>query len=771
MQVSRCRPLAAVLALLGLLSLDPLSAAEATATAAATTAARPAAAGELLVKFKAQASTTARAQKHAREGSRRLREFRQSGVEHVALAAGQTVDAALARYRADPNVEYAEPNYKVHATLLPNEPGFVQQWALNNTGQIGGLAGADIKAPAAWDRSTGSANVVVVVLDSGIDYNHPDLVGNVWTNAVEVAGNNLDDDSNGYVDDIHGYNPVDGNGDPVDVYGHGTHMAGIIGATGNNALGVVGVNWNVRIASCKALDDFGDGTVANILSCLDYARSLKTAGYNVVATSNSYGAVGGFSQAMRDTIAAQRDILFVTGSGNTGLDNDSTDFYPANYDLPNIISVAATDASDLAASFTHVGRRTVHLGAPGANILSTLPGSSYSTASGTSMSAAYVTGVAALLKAQDGTRDWRAIKNLILSGAAANTSLTGKTITGRRLDAAGATACVNRPLLSALKVPAAFTAGVPTVLSALSINCAAASGPVTATASNGAVVTLRDDGVAPDQAAGDGIFTANWTPTAGVSYVDFSSPAGTERVGAPDLTVPLLTVPASVAAGGSFTASITAANTGSRPAAATTVSLYRSVDGVITTTDTLLGSVAVPALAAGAQQVLSLPVTLPATTVAGNYFVGAIIDPANTVAEASEANNLSAARVLSVTVAAKPADLTVTALSAPSTITRGRSITVSGTVRNAGLGAAAASTLGIYLSTDAVITGTDTLLATVAVPALAAGASSAFSGTLIVPTTVAAGRYRVGAIADSANVVLESNETNNTRATATVTVR
>ncbi|WP_158219697.1 S8 family serine peptidase [Ideonella sp. A 288] len=757
--------LVAAAATLALLPLGTLSAAEARPVQA-----REFVQGELLVKFKSRVPAAERASRHARDGHRRLREFRNVGIDHVALAAGESMDAALQRYRANPDVEFAEPNFVLRAQATPLDPGFPQLWGLNNTGQAFGTPGADIKAPLAWNTTTGSAGVVVMMIDSGFDHTHPDLAANAWVNAAEANGvAGIDDDGNGFVDDVHGIDVSNGDGDPMDDNGHGTHVAGVIGAVGNNNLGVVGVNWTVRLAACKTLNALGESSVAGAIACLEYTRALKNAGVNVVAANMSWGGPGGFSQGLRDAISAQQDILFIASAGNLALNNDTNAFYPASYDLPNVIAVAATDRNDALPAFSSYGRRSVHLGAPGVDVLSTFPGAQYISATGTSSSAAYVTGVAALLKAQDPTRDWRAIKNLILSGASPVTSLTGKTISGRRLDAANAVNCSNRPLLSAVKVPSNFAAGTPVTLSALSINCGASVGPVTVATSNGVTVALRDDGIAPDQAAGDGVFAGTWTPTAGVTFIDYTSAAGTERVAFPDLAVPTFTGPASVPRGQPFTVVATVANLGAAAAAASSLSVYLSTDAVFSTTDTLIGSVAVPAIAAGTQQPVSIGLTIPASMPAATYRLFAVADAGNVVAESNEDNNVGPARAIAVTAA--PVDLTVSAVSGPLRGTRGQAITLKGTVKNLGTAAAGASTLRLVLSTDASITTADTTLVNVPIGALAAGASQAFTATAVIPAGLVARTYTLGAIADVGNVVAETNEANNARAGNTIAVR
>src|SRR5215831_12590672 len=449
------------------------------------------------------------------------------GLEVIKLSRGVSVEEAINSYRQDPDVLYAEPNYILKTINTPNDPRFSQMWGLNNVGQSGGTPDADIDAPEAWNITTGSSNVVVAILDTGIDYNHQDLAGNMFRNTADCNNDGIDNDGNGFVDDCYGIDVANNDSDPMDDNGHGTHVGGTIGAVGNNNVGVVGVNWNVRLMSCKFFDASGQGTTEGAITCLDYVKTMKDRGVNIVATSNSWGG-GDFSRALIDAIDAQRqsDILFITAAGNgnffgVGQNNDATPFYPCDTYLPNVICVAATDRTDARASFSNYGRHTVHIGAPGVDILSTLPGNNYATESGTSMATPHVAGVAALLKAQDPTRDWRAIKNLILTGGNTISSMAN-TITGKRLNANGAMNCSNSVVQSRV-MPIANTIsaspGVPVDLGYLNINCANPKGSVSVSVSpGGQTVTLLDDGLGSDQAAGDGIYSGQWTPSATGKY-------------------------------------------------------------------------------------------------------------------------------------------------------------------------------------------------------------------------------------------------------------
>ena len=518
---------------------------------------------EVIVKYRDRVSELDKSQVRSRVSASRLRAFRiLSGLEHQRLPGNITVEQALEKYRQDPDVLYAEPNYIVRATNTPNDTRFSELWGLFNTGLLGGTPGADIGAVAAWNVTTGSSNVVIAVIDTGIDYNHPDLSANMYRNASECTANGVDDDGNGHVDDCFGINTVNGGSNPMDDYGHGTHVAGTIGSVGNNSTGVVGVNWSVNLMACKFLDAAGFGTTAGAIACLDYVKTMKERGANIVATNNSWGG-GGYSQALYEAIKShqQAGILFVAAAGNgnafgSGINNDQTPFYPCAYDLSNVICVAATTRQDDRAPFSNFGRRTVHIGAPGTEILSTTPNGAYELLDGTSMATPHVTGTAALLKAADPERDWRAIRNLILTGGDDVASLA-ETITQKRLNAFGALTCTNSAVLSRLS-PVQNTVngsvGIPIDLSMLNIHCAVPNGDVAVTVNpGGEVIALLDDGLGSDQVAGDGNYSGRWTPPSGGSFTLTFADGSVVTV----LVASLVASPATAVPGSTVTASWT----------------------------------------------------------------------------------------------------------------------------------------------------------------------------------------------------------------------
>lgn len=361
---------------------------------------------------------------------------------------GKDAASMVAQYQSLPEVEYAELNSEIK---LDHEDGgrkhihaddemFSRQWGLFNSGQNGGSAGADIGAMRAWAMTKGSDQVVVAVLDSGVDYSHPDLANNIWTRPPIIAAYRDDDlTPDGPIDDVHGFNVVEDNGDPMDDNGHGTHCAGIIGAEGGNGIGIAGVNWNVKIMPLKFMDAEGTGTTKDAVEAINYVIDRKRAGVNVRIISASWGSTAK-SRAMEDVIrkAYEEGILFVAAAGNSSSDNDLAPHYPSSYNLGNVVSVAALNRRDELASFSNYGAKSVNVAAPGEEILSTWLKNGFEEKKGTSMATPFVAGVAALVLAQNPTISVDDLRALLLKSVDPVPALKGKVSSGGRINAAKA---------------------------------------------------------------------------------------------------------------------------------------------------------------------------------------------------------------------------------------------------------------------------------------------------------------------------------------------
>jgi len=352
------------------------------------------------------------------------------------------IEQAIKALSQEPWVEYAEPNW-IYRTCDTNDPYYTngQLWGMygDSTSQVNQFGS---QAGEAWRKFTGSHDVVIGVIDQGIDVNHLDLKANIWVNPDEIV-NGIDDDGNGYVDDIHGWDFV--NNDPTVYDGgtldrHGTHVAGTIGAVGGNGIGVAGVNWKVTMVSLKFLGSSG-GTTANAVKAVDYLTNLKTSkGLRVIASNNSWGG-GGFSTSLSNAIARANNagIFFVAAAGNGGSDgigdnNDVTAHYPSNYTHANVIAVASITSSGAKSGFSNYGATTVDLGAPGSGIFSTLPGNSYGSLSGTSMATPHVTGALALIAAKNERITMSKLRDKLFNTTIPTSSMTGRCVTGGRLN-------------------------------------------------------------------------------------------------------------------------------------------------------------------------------------------------------------------------------------------------------------------------------------------------------------------------------------------------
>jgi subtilisin family serine protease len=421
--------------------------------------------GEVLVKFRPSASAQTVSSVALRVEATAVTQILNTDFRKIKFAKTKQVESVVQTLKSMPEVEYAEPNYIYYALNTPNDPSFDQLWGLENTGQSGGSAGADISAVQAWDVTTGSDQVLVGIVDTGIDYTHEDLADNIYRNPGEDAwanpndpssGNGIDDDGNGMVDDWIGWNFIDETNVAKDDNMHGTHVAGTVGAIGNNGKGVVGVNWKVKLMPLKFLGYDGSGTTEDAIEAIIYATDMGAKVLN-----NSWGG-GAYSQALLDAIkyANDKGVLFVVAAGNDGTNNDVTPTYPANYDVENVISVAASDRADQRALWgsggdggndcgfncssamaatpgSNYGPKTVHLAAPGKEIYSSVPGG-YSTLSGTSMATPHVVGAAALLLARDPSLTAVQLKQVLMNSVDVLPAFEKTVISGGRLNIAAA---------------------------------------------------------------------------------------------------------------------------------------------------------------------------------------------------------------------------------------------------------------------------------------------------------------------------------------------
>lgn len=392
----------------------------------------------VLVQFKTKAPQQAVAAALAGAQARVVRTYSLvPGLTHVRTAL--PVEQAIAALAANPWVEFAEPDFVQRKVATANDTYFSLEWGLHNTGQSiqgqTGIADADIDMPEAWDITTGDPDFVIADIDTGMQWSHPDLDGNVWSNPGEIGGNGIDDDGNGYVDDVRGWDFYSNDNNPDDSDGHGTHTAGTIGAEGNNGQGIAGVNWQCKVMPLRFLGPQG-GSTADAIAALNYA-----AGKGVKVSNNSWGG-GGYSSGLYNAINASKSVghVFCAAAGNNGSNNDSSAFYPAGYNLDNIISVAATDNRDAMASFSNYGATTVDLGAPGVNIASCYTGSGYVWMSGTSMATPHVTGVVALVYQRNPGFSYSQVVSKILSTTRPVSSLSGRCVTGGVLNALAALA-------------------------------------------------------------------------------------------------------------------------------------------------------------------------------------------------------------------------------------------------------------------------------------------------------------------------------------------
>jgi subtilisin family serine protease len=386
---------------------------------------------QILVQPGKNVNPGALARFHAARRVEVLKTFEHAGrVQLLRVPANESVPGLISKYQQSGLVEFAEPDYLVHASAAPNDPMYVDGtlWWLNNTGQDGGTSDADIDAPEAWDVLNSASNIVVAVLDTGIRYTHEDLAGNMWVNPVDGG---------------HGFNAFTGTNDVADDNGHGTLVAGVLGATGNNRKGMAGVAWRVQMMACKCLDSTASGSDSTVIACIDYARM------NGARVINASFDSSGSSLAVSNAIVAARDagIIFVASCGNgtksfPNLNVDLSPRYPACYPMDNIISVAYTGRNDELGTYSYYGPTTVDLGAPGDQVSSTftnldngyLISSANNGIAGTSFAAPLVSGACALMLAKYPAENYRQIIARILKATDPLPSLAGKCVTGGRLN-------------------------------------------------------------------------------------------------------------------------------------------------------------------------------------------------------------------------------------------------------------------------------------------------------------------------------------------------
>ena len=728
---------------------------------------RDARAREALVKFRRAPRVTDLEGLANDVGAEALARVGRTGVYRIR---SRDLDTArlIERLSRRGDVEYVEPNYAVTIVGTPNDPSFPSLWGLENTGQavngLPGVVGADIRATAAWDVSVGSPNTVVAVIDTGVDYTHPDLAANMWT-APSAFTVDIDGTPVTCAAGTHGFNAILRTCDPMDDHNHGTHVAGTIGALGNNLLGVVGVNWTTRIMGIKFLDADGGGSIADAISGIQFAIEARQAfaasgAADIRVLSNSWGGAG-FSQALLDEINAARDanMLFVAAAGNSSFNNDLLPTYPASYTAENMITVAASDNFDELAWFSNYGEQSVHLAAPGDSILSTTIGNTYATFSGTSMATPHVSGAAVLVLSvcQLDTPD---LKDALIGTVDSAPGITGLTITGGRLN-------VNSAVHSCLAPPPtpenlSASAGDNRVLLSWTASLGATRYIVKrSTAQGGPYATIASNvkGASYTDATAVNGTTYYYVVAAANSLGESGdSNEASARPHAPaDLIITSVQAPPPAGAGGSFTLTVTTKNQGVGASEATTTTLYLSVNAVLEATDTRLTDLSIASLAPGASVTSNASITIPSDVSGGTYYLFGVADTGQVEAESSETNNLF---VRSIKIGP---DLEIAALTVPLTGVPGGVLSVNSTVTNSGGGNAGTFAVTFYLSTNYLLDASDVLLSgSRTITSLAAGASSAGSTDVTIPAGTAVGTYQVIAKADGNDQVAEALESNNT---------
>ena len=664
--------------------------------------------------------------------------------------------AALLRALASrPEVAYAEPNFVVRTFADPNDPLFPYLWGLNT-----------IRATATWDTTFGSASNVVAVIDTGIDYTHPDIAPNIWSAptafTVKIAGTPITCPPG-----THGFNAILRTCNPMDDHNHGTHVAGTIAAAGNNNIGVTGVNWVSSVMGLKFLDASGSGTIADAIAAVEFVIQTKqafaaTGGANVRILSNSWGG-GDFSQAFLDQIHAAntQDMLFVAAAGNSAFSNDLLPTYPASYKAPNVVAVAATTSTDALAFFSNYGAQSVHLGAPGSDIVSTTRGTGYGIMSGTSMATPHVSGAGALVLSQC-LLDTAQLKSVLLDAIDPIPSLATTTITGGRLN-------VNKAAQSCSAPPA-----VPANLKALggdrqvkltwSSAAGATSYRISRSTTTGGPYTPVASDVKGEQYVDNGLMngTTYYYVVSAVNLLGesrWSAEASATPKVPPDLVITSLLSPANAAANSPIAVTVTTDNQGAGTADPSTTRFYISTNTIVDAGDVRIEQARpVPILAPGGADTATLTVLIPPGVAPNLYFLLAAADADDMQFESQEGNNT---RIRSTAIGP---DLLIATLTAPAAAAPGAPITANYTVRNQGGAEAPASQVRFYWSANALLDPADTLLASAHITGIGPETSRAEEITLTIPANAAVGAYYLIAEADAAKVVLECRETNNTTA-------
>ena len=477
-------------------------------------------ADEVLVKFKGGVSADLAHDINTKSHGVVLETLGDLGWQRIKVPAGSKLSSVIARYMDSGQVEAVQPNFFYHLLNTPNDTSFGSMYGMTK-----------ISAPQAWDLATGSPAVVVADIDTGIKYTHDDLAANIWTNSGEIPTNGIDDDGNGFIDDYYGYDFFFNDPDPLDENGHGTHTAGTLGAVGNNAIGVTGVNWNVKIMSIKIYSPAGtDTTSAMLVNAYNYVRLMKNRGVNIRVTNNSYGGCNeacGYDQATKDALDAMGDagILNVFAAGNDNLNNDTTPAYPASYTSPSVLVMAASNSTDARSGFSNYGVNSVDIAAPGSGVLSTYnsSNSSYATLSGTSMASPHGAGAAALLSAYNPALSPASLKATLMNTVDVLAQWNGVVKTGGRLNVFHA--LQNQTVCSFnLSSP---TMQVPTKGGYFSINVTAGQNCDYSVKSNANWIKVSS----PEALSGNGtvMFRVTLNPTI--------SRSGTVRIGGSDFTV------------------------------------------------------------------------------------------------------------------------------------------------------------------------------------------------------------------------------------------